>query len=226
MKRTPKISARKLVKSSIDFISLRLLTVNNLCRELPASSKNQTGKKALGPRSHQTFPTRTFERGLGPRADADVSWNAAACFGEARMLLRWYGAPTRCRRCEGRRRGCGNQPRSEISPSRPPPPPTPSSWRGWHRHAFPTQKPSPAPGLRCPLLAREGFSRLALFSLRLTSLFCVRAPGVDAGLRWGCGPPPAAVWPRCWQSLVDRSWWLMSRLGANSCWFDYYCFIS
>lgn len=45
MKRTHKISARKLVKSSIDFISLRLVTVNSLCRELPASSKNQTGKK-------------------------------------------------------------------------------------------------------------------------------------------------------------------------------------
>lgn len=127
-----------------------------------------------------------FERALGPRADADELWSAAACFGKARMLLQWYGAPTRCRRCEGRRQGCRRQPRFAISPSHPPPPPKPSPRRGCHRHAFSRQKPSQAPGLHCPLLACERFfsPRTSFFAWHLFLRLCV--PGgrrVAAGLR-------------------------------------------
>lgn len=123
---------------------------------------------------------------------------------DAAPLARRCGAAARCRRGEGRRQGCGRQPRFAISPSQPPPPPAPSLRWGWHRHAPSRQEPSQAPGLRCPLLARKGFSCLAL-PPSLDISFCVCAFGVDAALWGGCSPPAAAVWPWRRQSLVDRS---------------------
>jgi len=101
------------------------------------------------------------------------------------MLLRRSGAPTRRRCSEGRRRGCGRQPRCgiSISPSHLPPSPKASPRRGCHRHALSRQEPSQTLALRCPLLSYEGFSRLALAALLDTSLFGVRACGVDAGWR-------------------------------------------
>lgn len=164
---------RKLVKSSIDFISLRSLTVNKLCRE----------------RTAHFFQNPSWRRGPWP---TEVSQHQ--CFCEARMLGRHMEHP----HTAARGRGSG----ALQSPLQ-------------HRHAFARQKPSMvAPGLRgCPL---RGFARPVLPSALGTSFCSVCWRGDAAPSRRRLAAALAA----------GSSRWLMSRLGASSCWFDYDCFIS
>lgn len=189
MKRTHKISARKLVKSSIDFISLRLVTVNSLCRELPASSKNQTGKKLWDREATKLSRHERLKEGWG-RELMPTCRETLLRVSERRGCF--SGDTEHRHAADAVRGGGGGAGTSHARRSRLRVPrrlQNPSSWRGWHRHAFPTQKPSQAPGLRCPLLALEGFSRLALFSLCLTSLFLRPCVGGGRGAAVGLRSP-------------------------------------
>lgn len=162
MKRRTQLPTRKLNQASINFIYLRLVTANNLCKVFQTSTKSKLGKSSWDGGATNLFP-----------AAADA-----------------FCGPT-----------CAS--------------PEPCPQWGCHQHTFSRQKSSQAPHLHCPLLPWEGFSHLAFPSLLTIPCCSVRGAG---------GAPVPSIW--CWQPLHDRSWWLMSGLGANSCWFDSYCSIS